>query len=91
MNMIKASQSIYDALKQLHADYDAVGALMGMSETKEYIALGKTIEALHIELNEARKVFGMKWEQFLIAIERAPKEGEIAVKSGGTNKDDPGH
>lgn len=89
MNMIKASQGVYDALQQLHADYAALGTIDGMSETAEYTALGKTIEALHDALNELRISFGLKWDQYLIAIERAPKEGEARPKAGGTNKDKP--
>ena len=89
MNMIKASQSVYDTLQQLHADYAAIGVLDGMSETKEYVALGKTIDELHEALNELRISFGLKWDQYLIAIEREPKEGEMRPKAGGTNKDKP--
>lgn len=89
MNMIQASQIVYDNLLQAEADYAALGTLDGMSETKEYIALGKSIEALHDALNELRIAFGLKWDQYLIAIEREPKEGEARPKSGGTNKDKP--
>jgi len=86
MTLITAAKAVYDNLLQAEADYAALGALDGMSETAEYIALGKSISALHDALNDLRKMFGIPWVDFLSLINPAPS-GITTYSVGAGAKD----